>query len=94
MFQKEPTLILGALSEVIRAVIPTLIIFGFIQWTGEQVAQVMLLVGVVIAFLTILLTRSQVVPTEKANAQIETAIRMPASATVPQVIAKQEKESL
>jgi hypothetical protein len=73
MFGKEPAVILGALSEVIRAVIPTLIIFGFISWTGEQVAQVMLLVGVVIAFLNIALTRSQVVPIVVADKQIEVA---------------------
>jgi hypothetical protein len=93
MFNKEPAVILGALSEVVRAIIPTLIIFGLINWSGDQVAQVMLLVGVMVGFLNVLLTRSQVVPTEKANAQIETAIRMPADATVKQVIAKQERES-
>lgn len=38
MFGKEPTVILGALSEVIRAIIPTLIIFGILHWTPEQIA--------------------------------------------------------
>jgi hypothetical protein len=94
MFGKEPTVILGALSEVVRQIIPMLIIFGIIHWTGEQVAQVMAAVSAAIAMFTILLTRSQVVPTEKANAQIETAIKMPSTATVEQVIAKQEKEGL
>lgn len=93
MLNKEPAVILGSLSEVVRAIIPTLIIFGFIQWTGDQVAQVMLLVSVVVGFLNTALTRSQVVSTETANAQIETAIRMPSNATVQQVIAKQERES-
>lgn len=90
MFGKEPAVILGALSEVVRAVIPTLIIFGYIQWTGEQVAQFMLLAGVVIGFFNVLLTRSQVVPTERANDQIRMAIDSPSSATVEQVIAKTE----
>lgn len=93
MFNKEPTVIFGALAEVIRQIVPMLILFGIIQWTGEQVAQVMAVVSAGIALFTILLTRSQVVPTEKANAQIETAILMPATATVDQVIAKQERES-
>jgi hypothetical protein len=93
MFEKEPTVILGALAEVIRQIIPMLIIFGIIQWTGEQVAQVMAVVSAAIAMFTILLTRSQVVSNEKANAQIETAIRMPTDTTVKQVIAKQERES-
>ena len=91
MFTKEPAVVLGALSEVIKAVIPMLIIFGFINWSGEQVAQVMLVVGVVIAFFNVLLTRQQVVPTEKANAQIETALAMPATATVAEVVAKEER---
>jgi len=94
MFNHEPAAILGGLSEVIRAIIPTLIIFGFIQWSGDQVAQVMLLTSVVVGFFNILLTRSQVVPTDKANAQIRTAIHMPSDATVKQVIAKQERESV
>lgn len=92
MFTKEPAVVLGALSEVIRAVIPTLIIFGIIHWTGDQVAQVMLLVGVLVGFFNILLTRTQVVPTEVADKQIETAVKMPASATVEDVKAATEKK--
>ena len=34
---KEPNVILGALAEVVKAIIPTLIIFGFIHWSSEQV---------------------------------------------------------
>lgn len=88
MFGKEPAVVLGALSEVVRAVIPTLIIFGMIQWTSEQVAQVMLLVGVIVGFLNILLTRSQVVATETADKQIDVALKMPSTATKGQVIAE------
>lgn len=90
MFGKEPAVILGALSEVVRAVIPTLIIFGYIQWTGEQVAQFMLLAGVVIGFFNVLLTRSQVVPTVTANEQIQEGINSPAGTTVNEVIARTE----
>lgn len=90
MLNREPAVILGGLSEVVRAIIPTLIIFGYIQWSGDQVAQVMFLVSVVVGFFNALLTRSQVVPTQRANAQIETAIAMPSSATVSEVIKKEE----
>lgn len=93
MLGKEPAVILGALSEVIKAIIPMLIIFNFINWSGEQVAQVMLVVGVIIGFLNVVLTRSQVVPTETANAQIAVGIKSPKNTTVEQVIAKQERES-
>ena len=93
MLNQEPAAILGGLSEVVRAIIPTLIIFGYIQWTGDQVAQVMLLTSVIVGFFNVMLTRSQVVPTDKANAQIETAIRLPVGTTVQEVITKTEKES-
>jgi hypothetical protein len=92
MLNHEPAAILGGLSEVVRAIIPTLIIFGLIHWTGDQVAQVMLLVSVIVGFFNVLLTRSQVVPVEKANAQIERAIAGPSTATVSEVI-KQEEAS-
>lgn len=91
MLGKEPAVVLGALSEVVKAVIPLLIIFNFINWTGEQVAQVMLVVGVIIGFLNVVLTRSQVVPTERANEQIQRAIESPSNTTVEQVIKAQEK---
>jgi hypothetical protein len=92
MLNKEPAVILGSLSEVVRAIIPTLIIFGYIQWTGDQVAQVMLLISVIVGFFNAALTRSQVVPTVKANSQIETAITMPATATVNDVIKEEAKK--
>lgn len=92
MFGKEPAAILGALSEVIRAVIPTLIIFGIIHWTGDQVAQMMLLVSVVIGFFNILLTRNQTVAMQTANAQIETALKLPSTATVNEVVQKTEAQ--
>lgn len=90
MLNREPAAILGGLSEVVRAIIPTLIIFGLIHWSGDQVAQVMLLVSVIVGFFNILLTRSQVVPVEKANAQIELAIAGPSTATVSEVVKKEE----
>lgn len=85
MFTKEPTVILGALFEVVRAIIPTLIIFGLINWTDTQVAQVFLLVGVVVGFLNVLLTRSQVTPEPTVNALIREAVDSPAG-TTPQAV--------
>lgn len=93
MIGKEPTVVFNGISEVIRATIPVLILFGFIHWTDQQIAGVILLVGVLVGFLTTLFTRSQTVPTEKANAQIATAITMPATATVEDVVAKEERQS-
>lgn len=82
MFGKEPAVILGALSEVVKAIIPMLIIFGFIHWTGEQVAQVMLVVGVSIAFFNVLLTRSQTTSLPQTDALIRTAVAQPSGTSV------------
>lgn len=93
MLQKEPAVIIGGIAELIRAVIPMLIIFGFLQWTDNQLAQVMLVIGVAVGVGEKLFTRSQVMPTEHANSQIMTATRMPEGSTLKQVIAKNEKEA-
>jgi hypothetical protein len=92
LFNKEPAVVLGALAEVIKAVIPAFIIFGLLDWTSEQVAAVMFVVSVSVSSLSVILTRSNTVPTqtavnkETANAQIETALRLPSSASVKDVI--------
>jgi len=85
VFGKEPAVILGALSEVVKAIIPTLIIFGFIHWTDVQVAQIMLLVGVVVGALNIVLTRSQVTSTPQVDALIKTAVAQPSGTPVEKV---------
>lgn len=87
MFGKEPTVIIGAISEVVRQFIPVLIIFGVLHWTDQQIAQVMILIGVVVKSLEVVLTRSQVVPVETANKQIAVAVNQPVGTRVDQVIA-------
>lgn len=89
MFGKEPAVILGALAEVVKAIIPMLIIFGILHWTAEQVAQVMLVVGVLVGSLSIVLTRSQTTATPDVNALIRTAVKMPENATVEMVKTEQ-----
>lgn len=87
MFGKEPTVVLGSLSEVIRAVIPMLLVFGYVHWTDAQTGSVMLVVGVTIGALNVIFTRSQTVSTQVANDQIKTAIRAPSDTTVAEVVA-------
>lgn len=93
MFGREPAVLIGGIAEIVRAIIPMMIIFGFLQWTDNQTAQVMLVIGVAVAVGEKMFTRSQVVPTETANAQIAVGIQSPKGTTVDQVIAKQERES-
>ncbi len=88
---KEPTVIIGALSEVVRAIIPLLIIFNILHWTPEQIAQVLLFVGVLVKSAEVMYTRSQVVPTVVANKQIETATTM-APGTPVEAVIKATKE--
>ena len=87
MFGKEPTVVLGSLSEVIRAVIPMLLVFGYVHWTDAQTGSVMLVVGVTIGALNVIFTRSQTVSTQVANDQIKTAIKAPSDTTVAEVVA-------
>lgn len=88
MFGKEPALILGFISAAL------ILAVGFgLKVSGEQINNIMLFAGAVIALFGGAVIRQQVIPTEKANAQIETAIRMPPDSTLKQVIAKQERES-
>lgn len=85
MFSKEPAVVLGALSEIVKAIIPMLIIFGILKWTGEQVAQVMIVVSVVVGSLTVMLTRTQVTSTPDVNALIRTAVDQPPNTSVETV---------
>lgn len=93
MLNKEPTVVLGALSEVVRAIIPTLIIFGVLHWTDSQIAQVMLTVGVLVKSLEMVLARSQVVPVQTADRQMEVARASQFDRPLDQII-KEAKESL
>lgn len=87
MFGKEPAVFFGGIGEILRAIVPLALIFGWVVWSSEQTGAVMLVINVVLGFLTTMLTRSQVVATQTANAQIETAIKGPPTATVGTVIA-------
>lgn len=84
MLNREPAVILGLVGAAIALGV------GF----GLPVtpAQIGLIMGFVSAVLAVWL-RSKVVPHDKANSQIQTAIRMPASATVEEVIEKEKRES-
>lgn len=81
----EPTIIIGALTRVVEAVFPTAVILGYIHWDGAQVAQAVLFTGLVMAFVQVWLTRSQVYPELQVNALIKTAVKEPSNTTVAQV---------
>lgn len=88
MFGREPAVILGFIGAAIALAVG----FG-LHISGEQINLIMVFSAAVITLLTGIATRTQVVPTEKAKAQIATAIRMPSDAKVEEVIAKEERDS-
>lgn len=81
MFSREPAVILGLVGAAIALGVG----FG-LPVTPAQTGLIMAFVSAVLAFVV----RSQVVPTDKANAQIQTAIDSPSNTTVKQVIDKTE----
>lgn len=91
-FTREPTVLIGGISEIVRQTIPALIVFGLIHWTGEQTAAFMLVVGSILGFATIALTRSQVVSTDAADALIKTALKFPVGTNPETVKAEQAQK--
>lgn len=88
---KEPVILSDAIAEAIRQVIPLLILFGFVHWSGEQVAQFMVVVGVLITLVKTFVTRSQVTPVATANEQIQIGINSPKGTDVQDVVAAQKE---
>ena len=89
---KEPAVITKGIEELLRAAIPMAILFGWIHWSPEQIGAVTLFVGLGLGFVSMMLTRSQVVPTVVADKQIDVALKMPATATKGQVIAEAKSQ--
>lgn len=85
MFGREPARILA----VIAAGLALAVGFG-LSISGQQVNLIMVFAAAVIPLIAGEATRSQVVPTEKANAQIEIALAEPSTTTVNEVIKKEE----
>ena len=81
MFSKEPAVILGFISAGL------ILATGFgLRLSGEQVNNIMMFAAAAIALFGGVVIRQQVVPTETANRQIRTAVRMPPETTVEQVV--------
>lgn len=90
---KEPTVIINGLSELLRQILPLLVVVGLVHLSPEKLAGLISIIGLVLAFVSTILLKNQTVATGVANSQIQTAVRMPEGTTVEQVIAKNERES-
>lgn len=84
---KEPTVIINGLSELLRQVLPLLVVIGVVQLSPEKLAGLVSIIGLVLAFVSTTLLRSQTVSTQVANDQIKTAIKAPSDTTVAEVVA-------
>ena len=94
---KEPTIVINSLSEMLRQLLPALVILGVINISSEKQAALSVAIGLVLGFFTTLLSRNAVVPTaiavpkDTSDARIETALRMPSTASVGEVIRATEE---
>lgn len=93
MLNREPTVIINGLSELVRQILPLLVVVGVVNIAPEKQAAWISIIGLVLFFISTVLLRSQVVPTVTANSQIEKAVTMPAGTTVKEVIAAEKKEN-
>ena len=82
MVNKEPAVIFNGISEILRQLIPLLIVFGFIHWTDVQIAAAFAFSSVLLTVLTTWLTRTQTTPTEQVDKLIRTATDQPAGTPV------------
>lgn len=88
MLNKEPTAIINSISELVRQIVPMLILFGVIHWTDQQIAAVFMVLGAFLTLVQTLITRTQVVPTVVANKQIEIAKAADVSTPTSEIIAQ------
>ncbi len=89
----EPTVYIGGVAEIIRAIIPMLLVFGVIHWTDVQTGAVVLVVGVCVGVAEKWFTRSQTVSTTVADKQIEVAKASDIMRSNESIIAQAAKET-
>lgn len=74
---REPAILFNGLGEIVKAIIPVLVIGGFVAWDDKMVAAIMFLVSVSVTSLTAMFTRQSSVPKVVADKQIEVAKASP-----------------
>lgn len=92
-FNKEPTLLLNGLSELLRQILPLLVVIGVVHLEPEKLAGLISIIGLVLAFISTTVLRSQVVSTEKADQQIRVAVNSPSGTSVDVVKDKVEAQT-
>lgn len=74
---REPSVIIPAVSAVISAAIKVAVLLGWVTWDAEQLAGISLLVDAVLALASALLVRSVVTPTAAPKLPAGTDVTLP-----------------
>lgn len=90
---KNPTIILNGLSELLRQVLPLLVVIGVVHLEPEKLAGLISIIGLVLAFITTTVLRNQVTPNETADKQIVEAIKSPAGTSIQTIKDKVEEKN-
>lgn len=85
-WNKEPTVIINGFLGLLTQILPLLVIMGFITLTPEKLAALISISGLLLTFILTTLLRSQVVPTERRDEQVITAVSMPKGTKLAEVI--------
>lgn len=93
MLNKEPAVLAKVVEEIIRAAIPVALIFGLVNWNQEQTGTLLIFIGVVAGGLSLLFTRSQVVPTIVADKQLEIAKASDVTRPTSEIIQQAKEET-
>lgn len=93
MFNREPTVIINGLSELLRQILPLLVVVGLVQLSPEKLAGLVSITGLVLAFISTTLLRSQTVAAVVADKQIEIAKAADVN-TPTSIIIERAKESV
>jgi len=90
--KQEPTIVINALSEMLRQLLPLLVILGVFRLTPDKLSALSIAIGLVLGFFTTVFTRSQTVSLDTANKQIEIA-KVSDASTPTETIVQQAKEA-
>jgi hypothetical protein len=72
---------------MIRQLLPLLVVLGVLHLTADKLSALSIAIGLILGFFTTLFTRSQTVPLDTANKQIEVAVASPKGTSIESVVA-------
>lgn len=89
--KQEPTVVINALAETVRALLPLMVVLDVIHLSAEKLGALSIAIGLVLGFFTTLFTRSQVVAIATADKQIEVAKASSPDRPTSEIIAEASK---